>query len=267
VDSLGAFEDGLAVRLISTPRERIKTCHVNEDLGAVVARNRVDEFDFLPVTDEPSTHSSARIIGLVEIARFRTGIIPGGSVRRHMQPLSEENLIGADAGILAFVRDADKHRLRLVVSGREISGLVSLFDLQKLPVRAALFAIVTQLEIAMTNAIRRESGHSDNWLKRLAPDRRSQVGKEIEKSRKGDSFVDALLFTHFADKATIIRKSPKFESNKAAFKSDAFKIQFLRDQVAHAKDYALTAKAASRVCETVRLIDRWNRSLSRWPRS
>ena len=57
VDSLGAFEDGLAVRLISTPRDRIKTCHVNEDLGAVVARNRVDEFDFLPVTDEPSTHS------------------------------------------------------------------------------------------------------------------------------------------------------------------------------------------------------------------
>jgi hypothetical protein len=47
-------------------------------------------------------------------------------VRHHMRPLSEENLIGADAGILDFVRDADRQRCRLVISGREIGGLVTL---------------------------------------------------------------------------------------------------------------------------------------------
>jgi hypothetical protein len=67
------------------------------------------------------------------------GAKPKGRVYEKMRHLSEANLIGADASILAFVRDADRHKCRLVVSGCEISGLVSLSDLQRLPVRAALF--------------------------------------------------------------------------------------------------------------------------------
>jgi len=51
-----------------------------------------------------------------------------------MQPLSEDNLIGADAGILAFVKMADRHSCRLVIAGSEITGLVSLSDVQQLPV-------------------------------------------------------------------------------------------------------------------------------------
>ena len=262
VEALTAFEDGLPVRLISTPRERMKTCHVEESLASVVERNRVDQFDYLPViaADVPS-----RIIGLIELASFRVGTLPDGSIERHMKPLSEENLIGADAGILSFARDADRHRLRLIVSGRDISGLVSLFDIQKLPARAALFAVVTQLEIEMTNAIRREFGGADSWLERLAPDRRLLIAAEMKKSQEDDSFVDSLLFTQLADKATIIRKSPKSSFERSTFKSEFYKIQELRNQLAHAKEYALTLQAASRVCETVRLIDEWSSRLSRWP--
>lgn len=131
-------------------------------------------------------------------------------------------VIGADAGILSFLRDADRHRLRLIVSGRDISGLVSLFDIQKLPARAALFAVVTQLEIVMTNAIRREFGHADSWLERLARDRRLQIEEEMRKSQEGDSFVDSLLFTQLADKATIIRKSPESPFRPSTFKSEFF---------------------------------------------
>jgi hypothetical protein len=69
-----------------------------------------------------------------------------------MRALPEENLIGADAGILSFVKGADRRGCRLVMSGAEISGLVSLSDLQKLPVRATvLFALIT-------HAVRSPSG-------------------------------------------------------------------------------------------------------------
>jgi hypothetical protein len=261
-DGLTAFEDGLPVRLIATPRERMKTCHIEEDLKSVVDRNQVDQFDFLPVTTPDAPN---RIIGLIELASFRVGTLMEGSVGRHMQPLSEENLIGADAAILSFVRDADRHRVRLIVSGRDISGLVSLFDIQKLPARAALFAVVTQLEIVMKNAIRREFCGSDGWLERLAPARRLLVAAEIKKSQADDSFVDSLLFTQLADKATIIRKSSKSSLEASTFKSEFYKIQGLRDKLAHAKEYALTRQAASRVCQTVRLIDEWSNRLARWP--
>jgi hypothetical protein len=79
-----------------------------------------------------------RIVGLIEFASFMNGAKASGLIRDWMQRLSDENLIGADASILTFVRDADRQRCRLIVAGHEISGLVSLADLQRLPVRAAL---------------------------------------------------------------------------------------------------------------------------------
>jgi len=88
-----------------------------------------------------------------------------------MWPLSEDDMIGADASIVAFVRDADRHKCRLVVSGCEINGLVSLSDLQKLPVRAALFTMVTHLEMVMANFIRRHCGAYAEWQRSL-PDER-----------------------------------------------------------------------------------------------
>jgi hypothetical protein len=65
-------------------------------------------------------------------------------VSARMSRLSDENLIGADASILTFVRNADRQKCRLVLSGLEISGLVSLSDLQRLPVWAACLGFMLQ---------------------------------------------------------------------------------------------------------------------------
>jgi hypothetical protein len=182
-----------------------------------------------------------------------------------MHTLSEENLIGADARILDFVREADRQRCRLVVSGMQIAGLVSLSDLQKLPVRAALFGLVTYLEIIMTAAIQRESDGAGGWLQRLSDDRRGKIQTEISKAKTGDNFVNDLLFTQFGDKVTIIRKSPRFEFGTSAFKSDLGLIQELRDGLAHANDYASAPDAASETCRAVRLIEKWSAKLLNWP--
>ncbi len=132
----------------------------------MVTRNQ-GGFDYFPVV-ECADAFPERVIGLVELAPFMHGATPRGCVRDQMRPLSEENLIGADASILAFIRNADQQECRLVVSGPEISGLVSLSDLQRLPVRAALFAMVTHLEITMAHAIRSECNRSEDWLIRLS---------------------------------------------------------------------------------------------------
>jgi hypothetical protein len=202
------FESGLAVSLIATPRDKIKSCHADEDLATVVADNHADGFDFLPVVG-PLGEPPHRIVGLIGLKGFvGAKMTPSGSVRDHMQALSEENLIGADAAILAFVRDADRHRLRLVVSGREISGLVSISDLQKLPVRAALFAIVTQLEMIMADAIRREFQDADGWLKRLPMARQIKLRDEIEKSHAQDTFVDACYLLSFWTRSLFSLRAP-----------------------------------------------------------
>jgi len=257
------FQDGLPVRLIATPRSALKTCRTDEKLVRVVERN-VEGFDYFPVIDAAGD-TRETIVGLIELVPFMQGEPPRGRVRDWMGPLSEDSLIGADASILAFVREADRHRCRLVVSGSEVSGLVSLSDLQRLPVRAALFAMITHAEITMASAIRREFNGSDAWIERLSPSRRSKIEDEKKRSATEDTFVDNLLFTQFGDKVTIIRKSPLFNESKTAFDSEMRSIQKLRDQLVHANEYASTRATAEQVCRTVRSIDRWVGWLSSWP--
>jgi CBS domain-containing protein len=259
--TIETLQKGLTVGLIATERANFETCTNDEMLSSVVERNRRNQFDFLPVV----AAATDRIVGLIEIAPLMHGTSADGHVGAMMCPLAEENLIGADASILAFVRDADRHKCRLVVSGHKISGLVSLSDLQRLPVRAALFGLVTHLEIIMTNVIRREFSGTGGWLERIAEGRRNKLHDEIRQAQADDALVDPLLFTQFVDKVTIIRKSPHSIFGKGRFESELRKVQSLRDRLVHANDYAASPKAASETCETVRLIDKWSKSLSQWP--
>jgi hypothetical protein len=227
-------------------------------LSGVVERNHKKQFDFLPVLEPTNT----RIIGLVEIRPFMQRGAPDATVGTMMRPLSEENLLGADASILDFVRHADRQKCRLIVSDHQISGLVSLSDLQRLPVRAALFGLVTYLEIEMTNVIRHEFDGTEDWLDRLSKKRRDRLQAEIAKARFDDCLVDALLFTQFPDKATIVRKSPRFKFDVDTFENEFEKIRSLRNHLAHANDYATSPEAAVETSSTVRLIDKWTDQLA-----
>jgi hypothetical protein len=256
---LKALQEGLTVSLISTKRADFMTCFQDELLSMAIERNRGHQFDFLPVRDA----TTDRIVGLVEIAPLMQSAVAEGFVRSVMRPLSEENLIGADANILAFVRDADHHKFRLVVSGNEISGLVSWSDLQRLPARAALFGLVTYLEITMTNAIRSEFNGSDAWLDRLPSKRRKILRGKIEEAQVGDGLVDRLLFTQFSDKVKIIHRSGHLKAGSDPFEDELNTIGVLRNYLVHANDYASSNDAAAQTSRTVRLIDKWTEEFSR----
>ena len=245
--------------LIATPRSAFKTCRPDEELSIVVARNN-EGFDYFPVVEYADGSTRERIIGLVEVIPFTHGVEPRGLVREQMRPLSEENLIGADASLLTFIRDADRQMCRLVVSGPEISGLVSLSDLQRLPVRAA--------SVRDGDASRNHHGPSHPAVNsigqrigssRLSAQRKSKVSTKDAAEAKIRRHLrrSTLLYTQFCDKVTIVRKSPNFSWSKTSFDADLGKVQSLRDDLAHANDYAATRGAAGHVCETVRLMDQW----------
>jgi len=256
---LEGFQAGLPVRLIATLRNELMTCDAAESVAAVVERNRNPKFDFLPVTGKEGS-GRPPIIGLLEVAPFMAGKSPLGSVRESMHHLSEPYLVGADSSTIDFVRHADELPFRLLVSGDEISGLVCLYDIQKLPARAAIFAMVTSLEMKMSDVIRKEFPEKEQWLPLLSEQRREKVVREMAKAQEAGAFVDALLMTQFGDKATILRKISLPASN-GKLRDDMERIQKLRDSLAHANEYATTRDQARKVCATVRLVDEWLRML------
>jgi hypothetical protein len=258
-----SLQDQLPVALITTPRHALLTCRSDETLAAVIARNE-GGFDYFPVIDAAKRRRE-RIVGLIELVPYLQGKKPEGIVREQMEPLSEDNMIGADAGILTFVKSADRIGCRLVMAGAEISGLVTLSDLQQLPVRAALFALITHVEMTMADAIRREFKSSNAWLDLLPQRRRDQIEKWRSAAVATDNLVDDLLLTGFGDKKNIIQKSPSFTQTWKTFDDDMIEAKGLRNSLAHANHYAATREAAVKVCNIVRRIEHWIAQLSQWP--
>ncbi len=175
-------------------------------------------------------------------------------------------LIGSHVSILDFVRKADQQPFCFVIDGHRIGGLVSLSDLQQLPVRAALFAMVTQLEMTMMEVIA-ASFEGDTWIGLLSSGRQKELDLALQKATVEHNQVDSLLYTQFCDKADILRKQGELDKwgvRKADWKADFRGIQSLRDQLAHgndfavsANDFAVSAEAARKVCALVRTMDDW----------
>ena len=190
-------------------------------------------------------------LGLYEAERWFGKEAPCEPIDDDFEPFSESHVIGADASIIDFVMTADKRPTRLVVSGDRVAGLVSLSDLQHLPVRAAIFTLITGLEIAMAKRIEEEwHGNDTGWLELLSEGRQAKLSHEMKAAREKDGFVSAIVFTQISDKATIIRKRKLAPGSGREF--DA--IRDLRNNIAHSNYYAETPEDARRVCGVVRNI-------------
>lgn len=250
--ALDAYQASLPVRLMATPRKDFFVCTVGEQFASVQRRNQSSSFDFIPVLNDDDEN-------IVGVLAMNGPDQHGELVQDRFDRLHEDLLIGADVSILDFVRKADRQPFCYVVDRRRIGGLVSLSDLQQLPVRAALFAIVTQLEMTM-GAVVAELFEGDSWRTCLSSGRQQKLDDMLRQATADHNQVNPLLYTQFCDKADILIKhcdAGKWGLRKAAWKKDFDDIQKLRNQLAHGSEFAASAEAARQVCALVRTMDDW----------
>jgi hypothetical protein len=248
-DTFETLHSGLTVGLVVTHRDELHTCRKGELISAVLAGNPHD-FDFIPVVDD--SPDGPHVVGLFHAADVRTRGIAEGSISSVYLPITEKYLIGADASILEFIIRADVHPCRLVLFGSQINGLVTLSDLQRLPVRATLFALITGFEIIMIDLIKAKVPDESRWMSMLEPPRARDVKRQIARARTQDCLVDALLHTNFSDKTAIVKQLNLGWKDPQALEQQLKDLQNLRNSLAHAKEYAASPTQAKHVCEVVR---------------
>lgn len=247
--ALEGVQRGLTVGSIMTPRDRLMACRREDSARAVMSRN-TGRYGFLPVLDDKND-----ILGLYRAEQWFGREAPDQPIGADFLPLAETLIVGADATIIAFLTSAHEQPTKLVVSGHHIAGLVSLSDLQQLPVRAALFTLITSLEIVMADWIEAQwPDDPEGWLALLSQGRRKKVLKRIKDFKNSDSFVGEVLCTEFKDKCTIIRQRASIPVSKNQMERDFSAIRDLRDQLAHASRYAQTPHEALEVCRVTRRI-------------
>lgn len=249
-DAFMEYQAGLTVSLISTPHDRLTVCRPDEPVNQ--ARQRADDrrFDYLPVMD--CSTGESRIVGLFSARRPTSNFPDGEVVSEEMVGLSDANLIGADASIGDFILGVESRPICLTVSGQRIDGLVSWTDLQKLPVRATLFGMITGLELSMSCAIECKFDGGDGWMRNLSSGAQSKIRERVKQSTVDDGEIDKLLHTQFHDKATIVRKSISLGQSSSKADQALKRIKELRDLVAHANNYAGSFANAKHLARTIR---------------
>ena len=250
--------ENLGVFLIATPRDSIRVCRPEDSLAQVKSNKANSAFDYLPVEEA----CQKEIVGFLAAKHYASSASEGNEqavVRDCMCSLSEADLIGADATILDFIMRVRRKPL-LAIARETIQGLVAWSDLQKLPVRAAIFALLTGFELTMYEAIKAEFSGGDGWRKHLKDNRLAKADDAYADRARNNSEVDLLLCTQFHDKSTILGKhlslhaQAKLPMSKGKFKSAVKKIRKLRDSVAHANTYAMCWDEVEKLQQTVKTL-------------
>ena len=249
MDVLGKVQDSLPVHMIMTSRKGLMTCKRDETEAEVAAKNDYD-YSFLPVVDD-----DGRYIGIYKAEAWFGKEAPATPVSESYESFSEDLVIGADASIFDYMQVADQLPTRLVVSGHQVAGLISLSDLQTLPVRAALFSLITGLEITMARCIEHEfPDDASAWMRLISKGRQEKLLDRIDIARKEDTFVSEIAYSQFCDKATIVRKSKFLSACGVDVRRDFKRIEKLRNDIAHANTYAESPDKARDVCRIARSI-------------
>jgi len=251
-----ALEEGIPVTLITS--FNLIVCKLDDKVEEVLSRPDIQGFDYIPVYDE-----SESIVGVLV---RQDALQPNEPVKEAMRKLHPSMLISADASLLSFVAEADKTPYCLVLQRRRIEGIVTLSDLQKLAVRPVLFSLITCVELLLAEWLRQKYPNEQDWLSKLSEERRKKVEENYERYSQQDMAIDRMTTTEFCDKRVAALKLGAFPTDEDARGTQLKEIQKLRDSIAHAGDYALTAEKAKWVAQTVRsaleIIELLEKSLS-----
>ena len=259
-----SFERAASVSLIATFEPELKCCTTTDRLADVVSRPDLVEFDFLPV------RRGREIVGLLNRAEQASEANAETSdahrtVSDAMHSLDESILMSSESSLLAFVASADVHPCRLIISETRINGIVTVADIQKLPVRPVLFLLVTHLEMLMAEALRAAFPGSEGWLDHLKPPRRKGLEKKWLALQDRDMALDRLVAAEFCDKKeAVVGSGIPLPCGKDKSARQIEQIEELRNGLAHAGEYAGTREAAARCAETVRLTQSWVAHLGDW---
>jgi CBS domain-containing protein len=141
-----ALQAQLTIRQIMTPRRAFLCALEGEPINDAFF-NVPEIYDALPVIEGSNRHdASADVVGIIDRRQVRPAQFRQ-SVQTHMQELSGAE-VRDDMSLLDFAAQGRVDELTLVrnCDVGSIAGLVTIHDLQRLPVRIAMFAALTTLE-------------------------------------------------------------------------------------------------------------------------
>jgi hypothetical protein len=223
------------VSLISTPRAALH-CRPEGQWDQIERDSKLNDFDQIPLMSADGS--------LVEAVFVRGE----GRIDLHSRMF-----MAATAPLLAFVETADTQRFRFLLEEGEFVGLVTLSDLQRLPVYALLFGLVIAVEMLLMEQIRKACGATpDAWLEFLGDKQRGIIEKHWKAAQDSNVAIERLSCASFGNEIDAAIGMRLFERNDLTHER-LNEIRDLRDKICHAKEFAPTPELALQIPARVRV--------------
>jgi hypothetical protein len=222
------------VSLIATPRAELKCRPFGEweDLGA---HPDFADFDQVPLTDDQGQRIEAVFVR--EQGRLA---------------LREDMFIAADAPLLSFLESADQQRFRFLLMDSTVSGMVTISDIQKLPVYSVLFSLLIAVEMSLMEWIRKRCGKDqDAWLAKLKEKQRKNVEDYWKQAQEKNLNIDRLNCASLHHEIVAAEGFGLFTGH-AAQQKRLQDLKALRNMVYHAAEFAPNAEEAIKIPARVR---------------
>jgi hypothetical protein len=138
----------------------------------------------------------------------------GSGVRPVRMRLEAKDLVAAPTPVLNVLRLMVEHQRRFyfMLKGAEIGGLVTYSDLDKRPVRTAVFALVNALEQALLALVATRHGAQDEWKRYLPHERAERVLRYWRKARSRDIELSPVHYASLTELIEIAHASPKLRA-------------------------------------------------------
>ncbi len=250
---LEALENNVPVRLMATVGNLV-AAQADERARDALARASEGGFDYLPVRNG----HDGPIVGL--FSREDALDSKNKQVKDIMKPLSVDNLIGANAPLLQFVYGADQSPCRLLLGSTEICGIVTLSDMQRIPVRTAIFGLFIHLELVLTEALERMLGSNCPFelLSEKHPKRADEARSRWKEAKNNNMDQNKTNSLQFTDKKLLLMKLNGFGISATQIDRKLGLIErHLRDPIAHGSQYAATRDGALTTVKATKLVRDW----------
>ena len=244
----------LTIRQIMTPRSEFRCAVGGETTDAAFARIPF-VFDEIPVVegDDPDD-ATAKIVGMlrrrdVPHHRYRD------KIDDHLDEAPADAPLAPGITILDYARSAANYPVALVGEPGRITGLVTLWDLERLPVRIALFAHIVDFEERMGWLIHESVPDPSAWPSIVTGVRVLQALKEgIRRAAEQDHIGALILAIGFNEKLALLKALlPK--SRRSPHSASIVGLSAFRNHVAHGAPFPDVSRIPVHLARIDALID------------
>lgn len=210
---------------------------------AVRCHEVLGPLDHIPVSED------RRIIGVASDPQHA-----GMTLQECMKPLTEDIVVSANSDILDLIyADWERSEFFLVLDGPKFSGLITKADLNKMPVRVAIFERIALFEELLTEALQACLGNDESWLKDLD----QKQAEKLEKThiRQKENGLDISLIYHAPLGTKVDVAWNKLAILRVHQRQQLAEVTRLRNTISHAKPLVTKIQNVKALKATLEIVE------------